>query len=80
MNTTGMNLEVMIEKPEKSLLIVGSYNDFFLESSEFRHTNYIMQQNKQCYTCYGNVFLGRFLHFASHPREAAIRNHVILTT
>ena len=45
MDTKGMNLEVMIEKMEKSLPIVGSYTDLFLKSSEFRHPDYILQQN-----------------------------------
>ncbi len=51
-----------------------------LESSEFSHPDYIMQQNNECYTCYRNVSLCCFLQWSSHQREAARRKWIVLTT
>ncbi len=52
----------------------------FLESSDFRHSDYIMQQNNGCYTCSGDEFLDRFLYWAKHQNEATRWNWVTLTT
>ena len=75
---------------ETTRVVQGSFTQFpawkkmskrlFLGSSEFRHSDYIMQQNNDYYTCFGDEFLDRFLRWAKHQKEATKWNWVTLTT